>query len=177
MFGRFRRENSRSRLLRDSGGAAMIEFALVAPLLFSLVLGTIEFGQYLQQHHTLVKGARDATRYLSRIEMNCAGTTDFCCPSSDASWGAAETDARNLAMRGSINPAAPLVLSTWTDPATISFAVTCLDNTGGGYRGQADIPVVTTTINVPYTQIGFLSFFGIGALSVQASHQEVNFGE
>ncbi len=161
----------------DCGGAALIEFTLVAPLLFSLVLGTIEFGRYLEQHHTLVKSARDATRYLSRIEMNCAGTTNFCCPSTDASWGNAETNARNLAMRGSIDPAAPFVLSTWTDPATITFTVTCLDNTGAGYRGQADIPIVTTSISVPYTQVGFLSFLGVGPLNLQASHQEVNFGE
>lgn len=177
MFWRVGRENWIVRLLPDRSGAAMIEFALVAPLLFSLVLGTIEFGQYLQQHHTLVKSARDATRYLSRIEMNCAGTSDFCCPSTAASWGNAETNARNLAMRGSIDPAAPLVLSTWTNPATISFAVACLDNSGGGYRGQAVIPVVSTSIDVPYTQIGFLSFFGIGSIRVTASHQEVNFGE
>lgn len=177
MFRKPRQNNWIARLLRDCEGAALIEFTLVAPLLFSLVLGTIEFGRYLEQHHTLVKSARDATRYLSRIEMNCAGSSDFCCPSTAASWGAAETNARNLAMRGSINPAAPLVLSSWTDPATITFTVTCLDNTGGGFRGQEDIPVVTTSINFPYTQIGFLSFFGIGSLDLSASHQEVNFGE
>lgn len=177
MFRKLKKGASATGLMRDSGGAAMIEFALVAPLLFSLVLGTVEFGRYFQQHHAVVKGARDATRYLSRIEMNCAGTSDFCCPSTAASWGNAETNARNLAMRGSTDPLAPLIISTWSDPMTISFAVTCLDNSGGAYRGLEKIPVVRTSIDLPYTQIGFLSFFGIGSMTVKSSHQEVNFGE
>lgn len=163
--------------LRDRQGAALIEFTLVAPLLFSLVLGTIEFGRYLEQHHVLTKSARDASRYLSRIEMNCAGTTTFCCPSTDASWSTAETVAKNLAMRGSTGTSDPFVLDTWTDPSTISFTVTCLDNTGGGYRGQDKVPVVRTSISVPYTEVGFLSFLGIGPLTLSASHEEVNFGE
>lgn len=177
MFRSFTGKKRVTGLLRDREGAAIIEFTLVAPLLLGLALGTIEFGRYLQQYHIVVKSARDASRYLSRIEMNCAGTTDFCCPSTDVSWGAAEIAARNLAMRGSINPTAPLVMSTWADPSTISFTVTCLDNTGGGYRGQPDIPVVRTSITVPYTEVGFLSFLGVGALNISVTHEEVNFGE
>lgn len=166
-----------ARLLRDCRGAVAVEFTLVAPLLFSLALGSIEFGRYLQQHHIVIQSARDATRYLSRIEMTCAGTTDFCCPSTDASWGTAEATAKNLAMRGSTDPAAPILVSGWSDPSTISFSVTCRDNTGGGYLGEVDIPIVKTSIVTPYTQFGFLSFLGIGALNISIEHEEVNFGE
>lgn len=171
------------RLLRDQGGAALIEFTLIAPLLFSLVLGTVEFGRYLQQHHTMVKSARDATRYLSRTYMACAASGFFCCPATAASWGVAETNAKNLAMRGSTDPAAPLIISTWSDPTTVSFTVTCFDNSAGTYRKASayndptNIPIVRTAISVPYTEVGFLSFFGFGALNITVDHQEVNFGE
>lgn len=80
-------------------------------------------------------------------------------------------------MRGSISAAAPLILASWSNPATVSFSVTCINNAGGAYLGEASIPVVTTSITTPYVEFGFLSFLGIGALNLKAQHQEVNFGE
>ena len=46
-------------------GVAIIEFALILPLLLLLTFITFEFGRALYQYNVLVKSARDAVRYLS----------------------------------------------------------------------------------------------------------------
>lgn len=46
-------------------GVAIVEFALVLPLLLILTLITTEYGRALYQYNTLAKSVRDAARYLS----------------------------------------------------------------------------------------------------------------
>jgi Flp pilus assembly protein TadG len=57
------------------GGAAMIEFAVVMPLLLLLVLGIIEFGFILAQMNEVRHGAREGARYaaVSRPDYNGDG--------------------------------------------------------------------------------------------------------
>lgn len=46
-------------------GAALVEFALILPLLLILTLITTEFGRAMYQYNTLTKSVGDAVRYLS----------------------------------------------------------------------------------------------------------------
>lgn len=46
-------------------GAALVEFALILPLLLLLTFITTEFGRAMYQYNTLTKSVRDAARYLS----------------------------------------------------------------------------------------------------------------
>lgn len=46
-------------------GVALVEFALVLPLLLLLTFITTEFGRALYQYNILTKSVRDAARYLS----------------------------------------------------------------------------------------------------------------
>ncbi|MBT2333886.1 pilus assembly protein [Variovorax paradoxus] len=46
-------------------GAALVEFALILPLLLILTFITTEFSRALYQYNTLAKSVRDAARYLS----------------------------------------------------------------------------------------------------------------
>lgn len=46
-------------------GVALVEFALVLPLLLIITLITTEFGRALYQYNTLAKSVRDSVRYLS----------------------------------------------------------------------------------------------------------------
>jgi Flp pilus assembly protein TadG len=46
-------------------GTAIVEFALVLPLLLLLTMITTEFGRAIYQYNTIVKSLRDASRYLS----------------------------------------------------------------------------------------------------------------
>lgn len=50
---------------RSQRGVAIVEFALILPMLLVLSFMTTEFGRALYQYNTLTKAARDAARYLS----------------------------------------------------------------------------------------------------------------
>lgn len=63
---------SRSKTVRDKG-AAMVEFALVLPLLIILIMGVIEFGRAYNMTISLQGGAREGARALA-----LCGTTDPC---------------------------------------------------------------------------------------------------
>lgn len=66
-------------------GTAIVEFALVLPLLLLLTMITTEFGRAIYQYNTIVKSLRDATRYLSLQTPN----TKF-------------TEAKNLVVFGNV---------------------------------------------------------------------------
>jgi Flp pilus assembly protein TadG len=63
--GPSRRFGGARRLVRSERGTAVVEFALVAPLLFLIVFGIIEFGRILNAYNQLTQlagqGARAAT--------------------------------------------------------------------------------------------------------------------
>ena len=85
-------------------GVALIEFALVLPLLLILTLITTEFGRALYQYNTLTKSVRDAVRYLS--------TQDPTILTSDPGK---VTNAKNLVVYGSFaNTGTPLAIGLST---------------------------------------------------------------
>ncbi|HUP14707.1 MAG TPA: TadE family protein [Acidimicrobiia bacterium] len=51
--------------MRHERGATLIETALVAPLLFLLIFGLVEFGRYIAMTSTVTNASREATRYAS----------------------------------------------------------------------------------------------------------------
>jgi Flp pilus assembly protein TadG len=50
---------------RDQGGASAVEFALIAPLLFSLLLGIIQYGSLFLVQARMADTARDTARRLA----------------------------------------------------------------------------------------------------------------
>jgi Flp pilus assembly protein TadG len=50
---------------RDQHGASAVEFALVAPLLFTLLLGTIQYGSLFLVQNRMTEAARDTARRLA----------------------------------------------------------------------------------------------------------------
>jgi Flp pilus assembly protein TadG len=57
------RERLWRRWHRDDRAASMVEFAIVAPLLFMLVFGVIDFGRVYFLYNNLTNAARDGARY------------------------------------------------------------------------------------------------------------------
>lgn len=51
------------RLLRDKGGATMVEFALLAPAIIAMMLGVLQVGVALQNYHALRNVSADVARY------------------------------------------------------------------------------------------------------------------
>ncbi|KTT99457.1 hypothetical protein NS355_06525 [Sphingomonas yabuuchiae] len=52
----------RPPLLRDRRGAALIEFALVLPILLTMLMGIVSFGEYFLTAHLVQQAANDAAR-------------------------------------------------------------------------------------------------------------------
>lgn len=63
------------RRLRGDDGAVIVETALVAPLLFLLIFGIIEFGWYFYQSQNVRHGAREAAR-LAAVNYNPGNDED-----------------------------------------------------------------------------------------------------
>src|SRR5262245_55926506 len=97
-----------SRVLRDQSGAALVEFTILAPFLFSLVLGMTEFGRFLYQYQMVLEGLRDAGRYLARLDANDATN---------------QSNAANLATTGTIDGSGDARVDGWA-AGDVSFAVT-----------------------------------------------------
>jgi hypothetical protein len=59
----------------NQAGVAIVEFALVLPLLLILILITTEFGRALYEYNTIAKSVRNAARYLATQDPSIV-TTD-----------------------------------------------------------------------------------------------------
>ena len=93
-------------------GVALVELALVLPLLILLSVMVTEFGRAFYQYNTITKSLRDAVRYLSMVD-----------PEAAAIDPAKITQAINMVVYGTPSPAVdakPVVpgLSTANVPAT-----------------------------------------------------------
>jgi Flp pilus assembly protein TadG len=121
------------RSLNRESGAAAVEFALVAPLLFMLLFGIFEFGLVWSQKNVYVGAAREGARYAA---VNCEGTIAGSCASGGDTWGKVKqriTDAAvgypvnfsNFAVTsssgaGCTQPGGTVKVS-WTQPMTIDI--------------------------------------------------------
>lgn len=66
------------RLRRDRRGGAMVEWALVAPMLIMLLLGSVDLGRYVWIRASLDHAAREGARYASLrgAESDVPATSD-----------------------------------------------------------------------------------------------------
>ena len=74
LLGDRRRPVSVRAARRAEGGQALVEFALVLPILLLVVTGIIQFGVLLGGQIALVNGVREAARYGSVLETTSSGS-------------------------------------------------------------------------------------------------------
>ncbi len=77
---------------KSQRGIAVIEFALILPVLMVLLLATAEFGRAFYQYNTLTKAIRDGARHLSDNSLNGAGVIEL--------GGTTSTAVKNLIVFG-----------------------------------------------------------------------------
>ena len=65
------------RLRRSERGASLVEFALVAPLLFLLVFSIIDFGRYMSAASSVNTATRESTRYGSSVGDSANGVPRY----------------------------------------------------------------------------------------------------
>lgn len=161
-------------LWKDERGSALLEGAIVVPVLFSLVFGTLEFSFYFFQQHLVTTGVRDAARYLARTNPTDA---------------AAQTIAQNLAATG--QPAGGSMRRVQGfDPSDVAISFTSVNNdidVGTGTRpyreaawdltvpgticgGPNTIRIINVTGSFNYMPFGMIPGLTFSGISV--SHSE-----
>ena len=120
-------------------GTAIVEFALILPLLLMLTMITTEFGRAIYQYNTIVKSVRNATRYLS-----------LQTPKTKI------TEAQNLVVFGNITGTGPALVPGLTVAQVSTIPPTWLE-TGSAPR----INTVTITVNCYKFRPLLTSVFGV----------------
>ena len=167
----------RLSLWSNRSGAAAAEMALVAPLLVTIMFGSLELGKYFWDEHLVLKAVRDGARFASRQSF----TTD--CGDTATN----ETQIKNLVRFGKTAPVDGVDvprLHYWTDNSTITVTVSCYANEGeddariyeGLYAARAELPIVTVSADVPYSPIVGSFGFDAEGISLNAQSQSTVFG-
>jgi Flp pilus assembly protein TadG len=142
-----------------TGGSAAIEFALLLPFLMLFVLGSIEYGRAFYIHDIMAKSIRDATRYLARAP--------------DPTLTAFQTNATNLALRGSTDSTQPLLIPNLdgsnTAVASVAWSVNTTTDTTA-YDGTTKY--VTGLLTYPFASPLMTTFGFRGTFTLAVSHNE-----
>ena len=119
-------------MMKKQKGVALVEFALVSPLLLIMTFVVTEYSRAMFQYNTLTKSVRDAARFLST-----------------QSPGAGMTQAKNLVVYG--NPAGTGA------PLAIGLTLSQVPDPVWAFAGAA--PVINT-VTIRITGYTFTPLFG-----------------
>jgi Flp pilus assembly protein TadG len=148
-------------LWRNGEGSALIEGAIIMPLLLILVLGVFEFSWLIDQQHLISTGIHDAARYIARS----ANPNDLTI----------QRAAKNLATTGAIDGNTARVRGWTARDVNITYA--SVNNSVGTngltpFRGGAVIQSVTVSTILTVPSLGFFGFLGLKPPALTVSHQE-----
>jgi TadE-like protein len=161
MFARGKRS-----LWRDQQGSALIEGAVMVPLLVAFFSGVFEFSWFFYQQHLVAIGLHDAVSYLARSSDPCNATS--------RAWKVELAHAKNLATSGSISGGAARVRG-WT-AESVTPHCTKIDNPIGTnglsrYRGS---PIYVVTVSTKFTSpsLGVLGLLKLRSPVISASYSQ-----
>ena len=126
---------------RQRRGATVVEFALVAPLLFLLVFGFIEFGRFVMVQQSLTDGAREGCRKASLVTTSSEQAVDAAVRVYLQTVISDSSDVDKV--RVSITPASLSGISSET-PITVEVAVNASSVSWlpGNFLGLVGDPVI-----------------------------------
>ncbi len=156
-----------AHLARDERGVAATEFGLILPMLVILLFSFYEAGRVYWSYNIVQSSARDAARYGARMEIVCdsGGVGSWVDPAD-------ETAVKNLTRTGTLDGTGDPLVNGWTDNATVTVTLNCVDNTSGTLQGRYfehdRIPTVTITAAAPYGALfgGLFPGFNLTSLTV-----------
>lgn len=150
-------------------GAAMVEFAIMLPLIVVLVFGITELGRAIYQQNTLSKAAASGARYMSRAPQAVASDC-----SQGSAWGASVINAANLIAFGrQSGTGQPLLPGLKAADASFSVAQRTV-------TGMGNACVITASVSVPFRAIfgdTLVPFLDLGPLTLRATVEERFHGE
>lgn len=155
--------------LRNVKGAAMLEVAILAPVLLVLGLCATDLAVYLYQRHIVITGIRDAARYVARY---------------GASNSTIILEAQRIAVYGSPGATTSPRIANWSTSdvilATSSVSMATLDYApryNDSCRDANNVPLVwTASTSISYVGLHLLD--GVMTLpALSASHSERCIGQ
>jgi Flp pilus assembly protein TadG len=148
------RHKAAGRLGREDG-QALVEFAIILPLLLLLVTGIIEFGLMFNKYITLTDAARNGAQTLAVGR----GLTDGCDP---AVLQAVESGSSTGLTSSQVTPS----FSSSSDQCgTGTYVYSASGNTVSGGNTWTQGDQATVTVTQPFT----LSIFGMGLYQLNLS--------
>ena len=150
------------RLTRDGRGNAVVEFALVLPLLLLLFAGISEIGRAYYQANAVEKGLRAGALF--------AGRNDFPLTAQ------VRTMVANLVKTGTLDGSGPYLVSGWAD---VNADLNIDDTLTFPVDATTTIPVVRVTATVPFDPLlpGMMALVGLGDVNIQLSHEQAYVGD
>ena len=136
------------RFLRAEDGVALVEFAVVLPMMLLVFAVIVEGSRLMLSYESAINGVRDATRYLARIAPR-----DICV--TGASVASYSTTLQTLVTQGVSGN------SVFPSHVTIGSVTPSYRCVAGTYRG-GDVPVaqVTAVITVTFPFAGVFTLVG-----------------
>jgi hypothetical protein len=125
------------RRMRGESGTTLVEAALVVPLLFTVLFGTMEFAWFLKDRMTINNAALDAARELSSSASI-----------AEADFNALRRANKTLSALGKLPEAIVVFKATATSGAGAKVPAECLTATARMQGGIVDVCNVYSPINV-----------------------------
>lgn len=142
-FGRWTSWPARLRALHpgfqtifEPRGSALVEYAIVLPVLLMILFGIMDFSRYLYTYHFVSEVAREATRYAivrgsTFSGSDCASTSTFAC---DATAADIQSYVQGLTPPGIVS-ASVIATPTWPGTAPAGAATACNTSNGNNSPG------------------------------------------
>lgn len=154
------------RFGRDESGVALVEFAVVLPMMLLVFAVIIEGSRMMLSYQSAINGVRDATRYLARVV-----DADACTKLPSVSGYAAKL--KTLVVQGTT---AKSVFPSSVTVGTVTPSYRCVT---GSYRGGA-VPVAQVTavltVNFPFEGLFRLAGGSRPTLTTSVTDQARVFG-
>jgi len=157
------------RFRRDSRGTALVEMALIAPLMLILSAGVFEFGNMIHQKLLMEAGLSDGARFAARCNSQLYTSAGLSINCADV--------ATNIAVFGNAAGTGNARIVGWPKAnVTVTIGTSCHDSVVAGvtqYRSTtAQVCIVRAAGTLAYTGIGMLSLVRIGPMTLNALHEE-----
>jgi Flp pilus assembly protein TadG len=138
-------------LLRDGRGGAIIEFAVLAPTLFTILLGAVDVGRMFYVRQSLEYATEQAARYYM---MNSTSSTSTVTTFLQCVMGG--NNSTSCTTPGGMGPSVRVAYAD-TNPCNGNASVTC------------------TTITATYTFNFIAQYLGLGSKTLRASAQAIRY--
>jgi len=140
-----RRKNA---FARDERGAALVEFAIILPMMLLIFAVIIEGSRMMISFQAAISGVRDATRYLSRV-----APVDIC--SSGGSVAGYSNQLQTIVSQGISGN------SVFPTSVTVNFVTPSFSCVAGTYRiSPAGVAQVTANVTITFPFAGLFTLNG-----------------